>query len=1051
MIVKTKEVLKKLEFGIIEFFVGALMVIGLIGYFGTVPADLDWIDHTVSFILFTYLFYKLNITSILFGKTSKFANLIIIISYFSLFFKDIISYTSLNAFNFKVITFVDKFYLLFRDNLFATNAATFYIGIIGILIISVYLTKKIEVSHPSFLYAIFQKQLKNKLIKFLSIFILLLGFYYFVYNIILEWLEFTIDDPVIATGLVFFIYKIAKHYEKFHPTNFIFKIGDFSSGWYRKFISLFHYKKTLPLAISGLLILHALSDLGVFAYSLIFFKENFYLEFLSGEHKPFLRLFFEDAKYMPSFAVIPLFIVYLLNILSLVIFLIIPIIVWIRMFSQKGLHFKRIDLFFIYSSAIAYMLLPGYIIKPLSEASVRGVDIVSISLLESKSILDNFFPNKSTIIVAVSLISILFGLIIYILSSSQKIRKELYAISVIGGLTFYSIYLYYFFVSLLVYFYDNILMIILTPNFIIGIVLFIFLVLSIIFYIGGYLMFLYEIVMEYHKRKWSDPIDDGLVITIRKMRRIEKRILKPKKAQLIGEVFKYVLVGFVSFAVLIMGYKMVNVVKERACKTEIAKFEIDLRNIDKSLRFGAKELQSYYVPCKADRIYFFDKNKKINPEDFKEIPIIKDTLKSGGNNNVFLVKEGDVRRSFYAGNLEMVYPYHICFVPKFDKISFFIEGAGKSVKVASACDQPECTFIPINISEADSRKIIKEAIEFGCRNCPTDIDKERENIKLTRQNVEMFRKFSFCDGITDVQIIIRPKKGSKVKDFRFYEFIPKTCIDDLNNYLVENIEGNVEIKGDPLIMWQFDDLGKEQKVSYKLNAELDDECRQAIQGLGVAQFVEGQKKEVLITQVKAPNTGPTIGGLSDVSVSGLGLKKNVVSNLWKFVEDRETNPKDIVYTIIEQTKPDLVECSINNEKHMDCEVKQNKQGTSRVTIQVDDLEFRDSASFNVEVSQFCKRHERKGCVGNLVFWFDSCGNQEELHEACESNNICEDGECEKQCTSNVERKCSDGDKLYWFDSCGKKGSLYYNCRDNLARNQCRNAQCCIGNFFCQNP
>ena len=108
MISKAKEVLRKLEFGILEFFVGALMIIGLIGYFGTVPADLDWIDHTVSFILFSYLFYKLDITSILFGKTSKFANLIIVISYFSLFFKDIISYTSLDVFKFKVIKFVGK-------------------------------------------------------------------------------------------------------------------------------------------------------------------------------------------------------------------------------------------------------------------------------------------------------------------------------------------------------------------------------------------------------------------------------------------------------------------------------------------------------------------------------------------------------------------------------------------------------------------------------------------------------------------------------------------------------------------------------------------------------------------------------------------------------------------------------------------------------------------------------------------------------------------------------------------------------------------------------
>src|SRR3989338_6066253 len=325
MIAKTREALKKLEFGILELLIGALMVIGLIGYFSGVPADLDWIDHTVSFIIFSYLFYKLNVTSILFGKTSRFANLIIIISYFSLFFKDIISYTSLDAFNFKVLKFVDNIYIFFSNNLFITNIVTFYIGSIGILIISIYLAKKI----------------KNKFIKFLSIFILLLGFYYFVYNIILEWLEFTIDDPVIATGIVFFVYGIAKQHKKFHAGNFIFKIGDFSSKWYGRFVSLFHYKKTLPLAISGLLILHALSDLGVFAYSLTFLRENSYLEFLSNEHVPFLKLFLSDAENLYSSALIPLFIDYLLNALSLFISLLIPIIVWVRIFSQKELHFNR--------------------------------------------------------------------------------------------------------------------------------------------------------------------------------------------------------------------------------------------------------------------------------------------------------------------------------------------------------------------------------------------------------------------------------------------------------------------------------------------------------------------------------------------------------------------------------------------------------------------------------------------------------------------------------------------------------------------------------------
>ena len=1060
MIKKAKEVLKKLEFGIVEFLLGALMVIGLIGYFAGVPADLDWIDHTVSFVLFSYLFYKLNVTSILFGKTSKPANLIIIVSYFSLFFKDIISYTKLDSFKFKIITFVNYFYTFLSNNLIQINRLTFYIGIAGLMAISFYITKKIDISSPSFLSAIYQRRIKNNLIKFLSIFVLLLGFYYFVYNTILEWLEFTIDDPVVATGVVFYVYSIAKHHTKFHANDFVFKIGDFSTRWYRRFVSLFHYKKTLPLAISGLLILHALSDLGVFAYSMVFLKENFYLEFLKHEHTPFLKLFLEDAKNLPSFAVMPLLIDYLLNALSLVTLLLIPIIVWVRMFSQKELHFNRIFLFFIYSSITAYLLLPGYVMLPLSELDVRGnetaifgVDIISLSLLESSHFFYSLFPDKSAAIVAASLTSIIIGLAVYALSSKPKLKKEFYAISIIGGLAFYAVYIFYFFSSLLG-FYDKILLEIFTPHFLMGATLAVFFALSVIFYIMGYFMFLYEIVQEYHKRKWSEPVDEELLTAIRKIRRFEMNMTKSRKSQFIGEVFKYGLVGVVSVIILIAGYGMLNTVKERTCKTEISKFEIDLKSIDQSLRAGAKELQSLQVPCKADKIYFFDLNKNINPEDFGEIPIMKETLKSKSH-NVFLVKDGEVKRSFYAGNLEMIYPYHICFVPDFDKISFFAEGSGSSAKIAAACGQPECTFIPIEIGEQEAQKIISEMVEFGgsfpneCKNCPRDLAEEFEKAKLTRKNVEMFRKFAFCGNITDVQIIIKPKKGAKVKDFRFYEFIPKECIDDLGKYLAENIEGDVDIKGDPLIMWHFDEIGEGKKFSYKLATELSEECRQAIQGLGVAQFIEGAGQE----KTSNENTPPTIGGIPDSVVSEAKLHKNVVPNLWRYAEDKETGPENLVYSVIDQTKPSLVECNIIENKHIDCEVKQNKDGISRITLEVSDLEFSDRTIFNVEVTQSCKSHARKSCIGNQAVWMDSCGNQESLEKVCLSNEKCEDGECQPLCTKNFKRRC-DGNKVYWFDSCSKKGSLVFNCDKNSVKKKCNNGECCInlfGGINCEKP
>ena len=166
---------------------------------------------------------------------------------------------------------------------------------------------------------------------------------------------------------------------------------------------------------------------------------------------------------------------------------------------------------------------------------------------------------------------------------------------------------------------------------------------------------------------------------------------KSRKAQLIGEIFKYAIVLVLASAVIVMGYRFIGYMKDRACKSELTKFQIDFSNIDKDMRQGEKELRSYSVPCNVDRVYLFDVNKSINPDSFNGIPIIKDSLKSGSDKNVFLIKEGKVLGLFYAGNMEIDNPYYICFSTVSGRINFFVEGLGKSVKVTSEPEQKLCS------------------------------------------------------------------------------------------------------------------------------------------------------------------------------------------------------------------------------------------------------------------------------------------------------------------------------------------------------------------------
>lgn len=529
MIKKTREIIKKLELGLLEFLVGLLMFVGLIGYFYHVPADVEWLDHTISFFIFSALFYHLGITSILFGHKNKKIDLLIIISFFVLFFKDVIAYTEAAAYKFVAIKFVDYFYIFFRNNPEISVLLTFYLGILGLIIASICIAGKFDTGQRSFLAAIKQKPFRSKALKFLSILTLLLWFYFFVYNAILEWLEFTLDDPIIFIGILFFITKISKHRVKFHKDDFVFRIGEFSENLYSRFVRILHYKHTVPLAISGLIILHALTDIGVFVFSLTTGKENIYIDKLGSEHISFYGRYLEDLSLLQNgaaFAKLSLIINYVLNTLSFITLLIIPVAAWFRIFYQKELHFRRIYLPLIYSSLAAFFLLPAYSIRQIKEAGIAGIDIVSNSLMKSPSILSMLIQDQASVVILVAVLSLAVGIIVYFLSGNKRAKRELYALSILIGVLFYAKYIYLFCLSLAEYLYSSIIFLIKTPHIFIAAILAIILLISIVFYVGGYLMFVYELIMEYHRRKWSDPIDEELVRAVSKIRKAEKKVAK---------------------------------------------------------------------------------------------------------------------------------------------------------------------------------------------------------------------------------------------------------------------------------------------------------------------------------------------------------------------------------------------------------------------------------------------------------------------------------------------------------------------------------------------
>jgi hypothetical protein len=99
----------------------------------------------------------------------------------------------------------------------------------------------------------------------------------------------------------------------------------------------------------------------------------------------------------------------------------------------------------------------------------------------------------------------------------------------------------------------------------------------------------------------------------------------------------------------------------------------------------------------------------------------------------------------------------------------------------------------------------------------------------------------------------------------------------------------------------------------------------------------------------------------------------------------------------------------------------------------------------------CTYHAYKLCNGNNVYWYDSCGNQQELVQTCYgTNNVCQYGQCVYQPPVPVQPAyvahktiACYKTNLYWYDSLGQTSGLYQSCADsNLCTvDSCYNRKC----------
>ncbi|MFH2028336.1 MAG: hypothetical protein ABIJ08_04320, partial [Nanoarchaeota archaeon] len=423
-------------FGGEMFFLIILVLLNIADFIKILPGDIDFLKKIISWILLSYLLYEASLMKSLFGaeKHRKVLDVTLLLLYFSLIFKLVVEFAK-TSFN-EAVYFRDLLLLIAKYSIESTNISL-YIGFIGLAAISFFITCCIPIGSPSF-YEVFTSLLGKhkvekanivikKTLKFISVYLVLLLFYITFYNFIFEWLAIAIDASILTVVLIMtlvifikkeyhmIVYHKIKEIFRFRVMEGIEKIMEKVDSFDIKFFKLLPYKKFIYLAIIGILILHLLTEAGIFIIPYVIgATDATYFSELGPGHTPILNLA-EPLHKMLGKEVprsllqlqigglnilnsIPIVLVYLMNIFAVLFLLINPLIIWLHMHKERKLpahlvsqikskSYKVFQFLFMLSIG-ALILTPIFSIDLASskvfgetemtrefEASIRGIDI----------------------------------------------------------------------------------------------------------------------------------------------------------------------------------------------------------------------------------------------------------------------------------------------------------------------------------------------------------------------------------------------------------------------------------------------------------------------------------------------------------------------------------------------------------------------------------------------------------------------------------------------------------------------------------------------------
>lgn len=484
--------------GWIDVFLFSLIVLNIMDFTEAISPELDYVKKLISWTLLGHLLFRASLTKVFFGHRRPRLDVALILAYFLLVIKNMVSYASVALR--EGAGRLEPFYSHLVQHYAAYEWWSFMIGLAALAAMAAYAAGRMPFSKRSVMGVLHDdgSPKDGKLAARFGVSLLvLLGFFLVVFNMMMEWLAIAVDATLLLAAL--FAYSVVLATRRLSVHRFLEMVGNVGNGFFRSFIDHFRYKHLFLLGILGLLVLHLLTDIGNFLVPyLAGVRDALYFGHLGPGHATAWSVVRADWSVLASPALRgALLLVFAGNVAGFLTLFLSPAILWMDFYRRRKPGLPRWALVTLFVSLPAVVFSPLFSISRLGGRNLLGVDV------QTSSMLSEALPVTVTA-------GLMLGVaILFLKPLHRRVKRRLDQLWVAVATVFFGGYIWLYSKDILLYYGEVVVGAWSLGQVVLAAVFALFALILAVFYLGGFVILVLELGRRRKKGLYSPDARKG--------------------------------------------------------------------------------------------------------------------------------------------------------------------------------------------------------------------------------------------------------------------------------------------------------------------------------------------------------------------------------------------------------------------------------------------------------------------------------------------------------------------------------------------------------------